>query len=192
MKLVFIFIAAAITNNLVLTYFLGICPFIGVSKKTSSAVGMGLATTFVMTLAAMATWAIYHFILVKFGVPFLEYAAFIIVIASLVQVVEMFLRKYSPALYRALGIYLPLITTNCAILGLTLFMVLRRYTFTESLVFGFGGGVGFTIALIIMSGIREELEFADIPEPLKGAGITLIVAGLLALAFMGFSGLISS
>jgi len=190
-NLVLIFIAATITHNFVLTYFLGICPFIGVSKKMEQALGMGFATTFVMTLAASVTWVIYHFILVRFGLPFLQYAAFIIVIASLVQIVEMFMRKTSPALYRALGIYLPLITTNCAILGLTLFMVLRDYTFLESVVFGIGAGCGFTLALIIMAGIREELECCDIPKPLQGAGITLIIAGLLALSFMGFGGLIS-
>jgi len=190
-NLILIFVAATITHNFVLTYFLGICPFIGVSKKIEQAIGMGLATTFVMTLAATVTWLIYHFILVKFGLPFLQYASFIIVIASLVQIVEMFMRKTSPVLYRALGIYLPLITTNCAILGLTLFMVLREYTFLESITFGLGAGCGFTLALVIMAGIREELECCDIPEPLKGAGITLIIAGFLALAFMGFGGLIS-
>jgi len=191
-NLILIFIAASITQNYVLTYFLGVCPFIGVSGKMEQALGMGLATTFVMTLAATVTWVIYHFILVRFGLPFLQYASFIIVIASLVQIVEMFLRKTSPVLYRALGIYLPLITTNCAILGLTLFMVLREYTFIESIVFGLGAGAGFTLALLIMAGIREELECCDIPKPLEGAGITLIIAGLLALTFMGFGGLISN
>jgi len=144
-----------------------------------------------MTLAASATWLIYHLILVKFGLPFLQYAAFIIVIASLVQIVEMFIKKTSPALYRSLGIYLPLITTNCAILGLALFMVLREYTFSEGLVFGIGSGAGFTLALVIMAGIREELECCEIPKALEGAAITLIIAGFLALAFMGFGGLIS-
>ena len=190
--LLLIFIAASITQNFVLTYFLGICPFIGVSKRLDSAFGMGLATTFVMTMAATVTWIINHYLLQKFGLPFLQYVAFIIVIASLVQIVEMFIKKTVPALYRALGIFLPLITTNCAILGLTLFMVLRDYSFVEAVVFGLGGGAGFTLALMLMAGIREELDFADIPEPLKGAGITLIVAGMLALAFMGFGGLISS
>ena len=190
-NLTLIFIAAAITHNLVFTYFLGICPFIGVSKKIEQAAGMGRATTFVMTLAASVTWVIYHFILIRFGLPFLQYASFIIVIASLVQIVEMFIRKTSPPLYRALGIYLPLITTNCAILGLTLFMVLREYSFLEGVVFGVGAGCGFTLALIIMAGIREELECCDIPKPLEGAGITLIIAGILALSFMGFGGLIS-
>jgi len=191
MTIILIFISAAVTHNFVLTYFLGICPFIGVSRKIEQAVGMGMATTFVMTLAASVTWVIYHFILMRFGLPFLEYAAFIIVIASLVQIVEMFLRKFSPVLYRSLGIYLPLITTNCAILGLTLFMVLRNYLFIESVVFGLGAGCGFTLALVIMAGIREELECGEIPKSLQGAGITLIIAGILALAFMGFGGLIS-
>ena len=190
-NLVLIFIAASITQNYVLTYFLGVCPFIGVSGKIEQALGMGAATTFVMTLAATVTWIIYHFILLRFGLPFLQYAAFIIVIASLVQIVEMFLKKTSPTLYRALGIYLPLITTNCAILGLTLFMVLREYKFLESIVFGIGAGAGFTLALVIMAGIREELECCEIPTSLKGAGITLIIAGMLALSFMGFGGLIS-
>ena len=190
-NLILIFIAAAVTHNFVLTYFLGICPFIGVSRKIDQAIGMGMATTFVMTLAASVTWLIYHFILVRFGLPFLQYAAFIIVIASLVQIVEMFIRKVSPPLYRALGIYLPLITTNCAILGLTLFMVLREYKFVESIIFGIGAGCGFTLALIIMAGIREDLEICVIPKPLQGAGITLIIAGILALAFMGFGGIIS-
>jgi len=189
---VLIFIAAVFTNNFVLTYFLGICPFIGDSKRVESAFGMGCAATFVMTLSATATWLINKYILIRFNVPFLEYVAFILVIASLVQIVEMFVRKFTPELYRALGIYLPLITTNCAILGLTLFMVLREYNFVQSVVFGFGAGCGFTLALLIMAGIREELEFANVPESLKGAGITLILAGLLALAFMGFGGLISS
>jgi electron transport complex protein RnfA len=190
MKYLTIFISSVLVNNFVLTYFLGICPFLGVSKKTSSAVGMGIATTFVLTLAAMVTWCINQFILIKFGVPFLEYVSFIIVIASLVQIVEMVIRKMYPVLYRVLGIYLPLITTNCAILGMALFMVLRKYTFGEALVFGFGAGVGFTLALLIMSGIREQLEFADVPEAFKGAGITLVIAGLLALSFMGFGGLL--
>ena len=191
-ELILILIAASITNNFVLTYFLGICPFIGVSNKIDSAIGLGMATTFVMTLAATVTWLIYHYILLPFNLMFLQYVAFIIVIASLVQFVEMFIRKVSPALYKALGIFLPLITTNCAILGLTLFMVLRNYKFLEAVIFGLGAGIGFTLALVVMAGIREELEFSDIPGPLKGAGITLILAGMLALAFMGFGGLISN
>lgn len=190
MKLILIFISASLINNFVLTYFLGICPFVGVSNKTENALNMGLATTFVMTLTAALTWPIYTYLLVRFNVPFLEYVAFIIAIAALVQLVEMYIRKSSPALYRALGIYLPLITTNCAVLGLALFMVLREYNFVESVVFGFATGVGFTLAIVIMSGIREELDFADIPKPFQGISITLIIAGMMALAFMGFAGLI--
>lgn len=191
LKLIFIFISAAIVNNFVLTYFLGICPFLGVSRKLGSALGMGLAVIFVMGLTAIVTWILYHRILAPFGLEYLEYVVFILVIASLVQIVEMFVRKTSPKLYRALGIYLPLITTNCAILGLALFMILREYNFMQSIIFALGAGVGFTLALLIMAGIREDLEIADVPEPLKGAGISLIIAGLLALSFMGFSGIIS-
>lgn len=188
-ELVLIFIGAVVVNNFVLTYFLGLCPFIGVSNRIESAFSMGMAVTFVMTMTAAVCWTINRHVLVRFGVPFLEYVSFIIVIASLVQLVEMFMRKVSPALYHALGIFLPLITTNCAILGLALFLVLRDYGFVQSVVFGFGAGVGFTVALVIMAGIREQLEWADVPPALKGAPITLIVAGLLALAFMGFSGI---
>src|SRR3989339_1508089 len=191
MDLLLIFISAAIVNNFVLSYFLGICPFLGVSNRLEKAFSMGVASTFVMVLAAMATWIINNWILIPFNLPFLQYVAFIIVIASLVQFVEMFIRKSSPTLYRSLGIFLPLITTNCAILGLALLSALREYNFLQSLTFGFAAGVGFTIALCIMAGIREELDFAPIPEPFKGAPITLIIAGLLALAFMGFAGLIS-
>lgn len=190
MKLIMIFISASLINNFVLTYFLGICPFVGVSNKTENALNMGMATTFVMTLTAAVTWPVYHYILLKFNVPFLEYVSFIIVIASLVQLVEMYIRKSSPALYRALGIFLPLITTNCAVLGLALFMVLRDYNYLESIIFGFATGVGFTLAILMMSGIREELEFADVPKPFQGTSITLLVAGMMALAFMGFAGLI--
>lgn len=191
MRVVLIFIAAAIVNNFVLTYFLGICPFIGVSKRLEAAFSMGMATTFVMTLTAAISWLINTFILIRFNLPFLQYVAFILAIASLVQFVEMYIRKVSPTLYRSLGIYLPLITTNCAVLGLALFASLRGYSFIETLFFGFGAGVGFTLALVIMAGIREELQLGETPKALEGAAITLIVAGLLALAFMGFSGMIS-
>lgn len=189
MNLIMIFIAAAIVNNFVLSYFLGICPFVGVSKRISSAVSMGMAVTFVMTITAVVTWLIYHLILVPFKVEVLEYVSFILVIAALVQLVEMFIRKVSKPLYEALGIYLPLITTNCAILGLALFSVLREYDFVESLVFGVGAGAGFTMALVIMAGIRQDLELADVPRAFQGVGITMIVAGCLALAFMGFAGI---
>ena len=153
---------------------------------------MGMATTFVMTITAIVTWLIYHMILVPYNLEFLQYVSFILVIASLVQFVEMFIKKVSQPLYRALGIFLPLITTNCAILGLALFIVLRDYNFIEGIFFGLGAGAGFTLAIAIMAGIREELDLADVPKPFQGAAITLIVAGILALAFMGFSGMISA
>jgi len=190
--LILIFISTLLINNLVLSYFLGICPFLGVSGKIESAFGMGMAVTFVMTLATSLSWLIYNLILVKFGLFYLEYVVFILVIASLVQIVEMFIRKYSSSLYQSLGIYLPLITTNCAILGSALFMVTRNYKFLEAVVFGFSGGLGFSLVLLIMAGIREEVQYVDIPKVFKGASLTLITAGLLALIFMGFSGLISS
>jgi Na+-translocating ferredoxin:NAD+ oxidoreductase subunit A len=188
-KLILIFISTILINNVVLSYFLGICPFLGVSGKMESALGMGMAVTFVMTLATSISWLIYYLVLERFGLLFLEYIVFILVIASLVQVVEMFIRKYSTNLYQSLGIYLPLITTNCAILGVALFMVAKDYSFLEAVVFGFSGGLGFSLVLVIMAGIREELEFADIPKIFKGAPLTLITAGILALIFMGFSGL---
>lgn len=191
MKLILLFISAAVVNNFVLSYFLGICPFVGVSKKVSSALSMGMAVTFVMTIAAAVTWLIYYLILVPAGLEILQYVSFILVISSLVQLVEMFVKKISKPLYDTLGIYLPLITTNCAILGLALFAVLREYNFIESLVYGIGAGAGFTLAIVIMAGIREELELAKVPKPFEGAGITMIVAASLALAFMGFAGLIT-
>jgi len=190
MELLVIFISALLINNFVLHYFLGLCPFIGVSNRLDSAASMGMAVTFVMTIAATVSWLIYYLLLVPYHLEFLEIVSFILVIASLVQLVEMFIRKVSPPLYQALGIYLPLITTNCAILGVALLTVLKGYNFIETLVFSLGAGLGFSLAIIIMAGIREELEFADVPESLKGAGITMITAGILALAFMGFSGLI--
>ena len=185
-----LFLATLTTNNFVLTYFLGICPFLGVSSRLDTALGMGMAVTFVMTLTVAITWPIYHLLLVPHDLPFLEYVAFILVIASLVQFLEMYFRKFLPQLYRALGIYLPLITTNCAILGVALFMVIRDYGFLKSVIFAFGSGLGFSLALLIMAGIREDLELSPLPESLKGAPITLIIAGLLALSFLGFSGLI--
>ncbi|HOJ05655.1 MAG TPA: electron transport complex subunit RsxA [Bacteroidota bacterium] len=191
MELLLIFISATLINNFVLAYFLGICPFIGVSNKLSSAFPMGLATTFVLVLTAIASWLIYFLILVPYHVEYLQYVAFILVIAALVQFVEMVIKKVSQPLYRALGIFLPLITTNCAILGLALFIVLKEYNFMESIVFGIGAGAGFTLAISIMAGIREELELANVPKAFQGAPITLIVAGLLALAFMGFAGMIT-
>lgn len=190
MELLTLFIVSAVINNYVLSYFLGICSFIGVSNKIGTATSMGLAVTFVLVLTAAITWPINNLVLIPFDLRFLQYVAFILVIASLVQLVEMFIKKTSTSLYLALGIFLPLITTNCAILGLALFMDLRSYGFIQSLVFALGVGVGYTLALVIMAGIREELAYADVPEALsRGPGITLIVAGILALAFMGFAGL---
>ncbi len=190
MELLALFISAILVNNFVLYYFLGICPFLGVSKKIDSAFSMGLAVTFVMTITAVFSWLINHLILIPYGLDYLQIVSFILVIASLVQLVEMFIRKISPPLYQALGIYLPLITTNCAIMGLALIAVLNNYSFVETVIFGVGSGLGFTLAIVLMAGIREELDLADVPEPLKGAGIALIVAGIMALAFNGFLGMI--
>lgn len=191
MELILLFISAAVVNNFVLAYFLGICPFIGVSNKLSSAISMGLAVTFVMLIAASLSWLVNHYLLIPYGMEFLKYVSFILIIASMVQFVEMFIKKFSQPLYRALGIFLPLITTNCAILGLALLIDLRNYEFLKAIVFGLGAGVGFTLALVIMAGIREELEIIDVPKNFQGAPITLIVAGILALAFMGFAGMLS-
>jgi electron transport complex protein RnfA len=192
MHFIAVLLVAVLVNNFVLYYFVGICPFIGVSKKIDAALSMGIAVTFVMTITATVTWLINHLVLIPFNLPFLEYVSYIVVIASLVQFVEMFIKKTLPALYKTLGIFLPLITTNCAILFVALIQAMRDYTFLESIVFGFGAGVGFTLAIVIMAGIREQLEVADIPKPFQGAAITLIVAGVLALAFMGFTGLVSA
>lgn len=191
MELAAIFISAVLVQNFVLYYFLGICPFLGVSKKIDSAFSMGLAVTFVMTITAVVSWMINNLILIPYGLDYLQIVSFILVIASLVQLVEMFIRKISPPLYQALGIYLPLITTNCAIMGLALIAALNEYSFVETVVFGFGSGLGFTLAIILMAGIREQLDLADVPEPLKGAGIALIVAGIMALAFNGFIGMLT-
>lgn len=186
-----IFFAAAITNNFILTYFLGLCPFLGVSAKVSSAIGMGFAATFVMTMTAIITNLLDFYVLRPLHLEFLQIIVFIFVIAVLVQFVEMVVKKTSPALYKALGIYLPLITTNCIVLGLALLGSMRNYNLIENTFFGFGAGVGFTIALLLIAGIREELETKDVPKALRGAPITLLIAGLMAFAFMGFSGIIS-
>jgi len=191
MELLTLFIAAILVNNFVLYYFLGICPFLGVSKKIDSAFSMGLAVTFVMTITAVVSWMINHWILIPYNLDYLQIVSFILVIAALVQLVEMFIRKISPPLYQALGIYLPLITTNCAIMGLALLAALKDYGFAKTVVFGVGSGLGFTLAIVLMAGIREQLDLADVPEPLKGAGIALIIAGIMALAFTGFSGMIN-
>ena len=183
-----IIIAALLSENFILVKFYGICPFMGVSKKIDTALGMGMAVTFVMALASAACYAI-NLLLVLLQVEYMQTVAFILVIASLVQVVEMFLKKYVPALYRALGVFLPLITTNCAVLGVVLVNVQEGYNFLISVINGAAGGLGFTLAIVLFASIRERVEKAECPECFKGYPITLIAAGLLALAFMGFSGL---
>ncbi len=190
MELFTIFIGAVLVNNFVIARFLGICPFLGQSRNVGMAMGMGMAVIFVLTLASVVTNALYSFVLVPLGLPFLMTVSFILVIATLVQLVDIVLQKTLPTLHHTMGIYLVLITTNCAILGLALLNVVKKYGFAESLVFGLSAGIGFTLALVIMAGIRERLELADIPRPLQGFPITLILAGLLSIAFMGFSGLV--
>ena len=185
------FISIVLINNLVLTKFLGICPFLGVSGRIDMAFGMGLAVTFVVTFAGTVTWLIDHMILMRYGLEVTRYICYILVIAGAVQLVEMYLRKFFPALYDSFGIFLPLITTNCAILGLCLFINLWGIdNLLEAVVLSFGAGIGFTLAICIMAGIREDLILADVPEPFQGAPITLITAGILTLAFMGFAGMI--
>jgi len=187
-SITFIFINAALINNFVLATFLGICPFLGVSGKLKTAAPMGAAVTFVMFISSVFAYGI-HNILVKIDAPYLQLISYIVVIASAVQLVEMFIKKFSPPLYRALGIYLPLITTNCAILGMALFQTNRGYDFFQSIAFSLGAGTGFSIALIIMAGIREALGLADIPAVVKGTALTLMIAGILSMSFMGFAGL---
>jgi len=190
MELFTIFISAILVNNFVLARFLGICPFLGQSRNINMAVGMGGAVIFVMTLASVATNLVYGFVLVPLKMQYLMTVSFILIIAALVQLVDIVLQKVLPALHRAMGIYLVLITTNCAILGLALLNVVKNYNVLKSLVFGFSAGIGFTLALVIMAGIRERLDLADVPESLRGFPITLVLAGLLAIAFMGFTGLV--
>lgn len=186
-----IFFAAIFTNNIALTYFLGMCPFIAVSRDIKTAYGMGVAVIFVMTLTAAITWPIYHYLLVPYNVAYLEYVAFIIVIAALVQIVEMVIERFSPTLYINMGVFLPLITVNCAILGLALFMILRDYNFIQSILYAIGSGIGWLIVIVAMAGIRTKLIFANVPKPLQGPGITMIIAGIMALGFMGFAGIVN-
>ena len=188
-KLLSIALGAILANNFIFAQFLGICPFMGVSKKVDTAVGMGIAVTFVMGLASAITWLVNEYILVKFDLMYMQTVAFILVIASLVQFIEMFLQKAMPALYTALGIYLPLITTNCAVLGVALLNIQSKYTFIESVTYGITGGLGFLLAIVLFASIRERLVFADYPKSWEGFPIALVTAGLMALAFMGFSGL---
>ena len=189
-ELIWIFTAACVVNNFTLSYFLGLCPFLGVSGRIETAVRMGMANIFVMLVTSCCAWFLNTFILPH--APYLRLISFIVVIASTVQFVEMLIKKLSPALFRALGIYLPLITTNCAILGLALFQTNRGYNFIEGIVFALGAGVGLTLALVLMAGIREENELATIPEVLKGAAMSFLIAGILSMAFMGFAGLFSA
>ncbi len=188
-NLLVIAVGAIFVNNIVLSRFLGLCPFFGVSKKTSSALGMGSAVIFVMTCASAITWPIYTYLLLPFNLEFMRTVTFIVVIATFVQLIEMVIRKYKPGLYKALGIYLPLITTNCAIMGVALLNAEEGYSLIGSVVNGFSAGIGFTLALLLMSGIRERLEFADVPKSFQDLPIAFVSAALLALAFMAFSGM---
>ncbi len=183
-------LGTALVNNVVLVKFLGLCPFMGVSKKMDSALGMGMATTFVLTLTTAATWMLEHWLLLPLGLGYLRILAFILVIAAVVQFTEMVIRKTSPGLYQVLGIYLPLITTNCAVLGVSLLNVQEKHAFVESLLYGFGSALGFTLVLLLFAGLRERLALAQTPAAFAGAPIGFVVAGLLSLAFMGFAGLV--
>ena len=189
-QLLWIFFAACLVNNFTLSYFLGLCPFLGVSGRIDTAFRMGMANIFVLVVTSICAWLLNTFILPH--APYLRLLAFIVVVASTVQFVEMTIKKLSPALFRALGIYLPLITTNCAILGLALFQTNRGYGFVEGLVFAIGAGCGLTLALVLMAGIREETELTTVPEALQGAAMSFLIAGILSMAFMGFAGLFSA
>ena len=189
-ELILIAIGSALVNNVVLSQFPGICPFLGVSKRTDTAAGMGGAVIFVITISSLLTSIIYNYLLVGLHIEYLKTIVFILVIATLVQFVEMFLKKTSPALYKSLGVYLPLITTNCAVLGVALTNVQKDYGILPSVVNGFATAVGFTISIVILAGVRERIEYNDIPESFKGTPIVLVTAGLMAIAFMGFSGII--
>ncbi|MCM1517976.1 MAG: electron transport complex subunit RsxA [Pseudoflavonifractor sp.] len=184
-----IIITAIFVNNIVFSQFLGICPFIGVSRRISSAVGMGAAVTFVMALATMATWLLQSYVLVPTGLQFMQTIVFILVIAALVQMLEIIIKKIAPSLYQALGVFLPLITTNCAVLGVAITVTTKQFDLMASLVYAVATALGFTLALIIFAGIREQLTLVDVPRPMRGVPIALICAGLLAMAFMGFSGI---
>ena len=188
--LLIILISSSLVSNVVLSQFLGLCPFLGVSKKTNTAVGMGVAVIFVITLASAVAGVMYKFLLVPLHIEYLQTICFILVIAALVQFVEMFLRKAMPSLYEALGVYLPLITTNCAVLGVALTNVQKEYGLLAGVVNGFATALGFTISIIILAGIREKIQYSDVPESFKGMPIVLLTAGLMAIAFCGFSGLL--
>lgn len=188
--LILLIISAAIVNNVVLSQFLGLCPFLGVSKKVETALGMGMAVIFVITIASFVTGLIYKFLLATLGLEYLQTIVFILVIAALVQFVEMFLKKSMPALYESLGVFLPLITTNCAVLGVALNSVQYGYNILQTVIYGFGTAVGFTISIVILAGLREKMEYNDISDSWKGMPIVLVTAGLMSIAFFGFSGII--
>ncbi len=183
-------VSCILSHNFIFSRFLGCCPFLGVSNKVETAAGMGLAVTFVMGLASLFTWLVYNLVLVPLELKYLDTICFILVIAGLVQLVEMFLKKSSPSLYRALGIYLPLITTNCAVLGVAVLNVSEGYNLFESVLNGIFGALGFLLAIVLMAGVRERLETSKVPKPMRGFSISLIIAGLMSIAFMGFSGLV--
>lgn len=185
-----ILVSTILVNNYVFAQFLGICPFLGVSSKTETAVGMGIAVTFVVVLSSAITYMLHHFILAKFGLEYLQTIVFILVIASLVQFVEMVIKKTSPSLYSAMGVFLPLITTNCMVLGVAVLNIQQEYNFISTIFSGLGASIGFTLALVLISSLRERLELVSIPKPLQGVPIALISAGLMAIAFSGFSGLV--
>ena len=188
MEYILIFISAIFVNNIIFSQFLGICPFLGVSKKIDTALGMGMAVAFVLTLAPIVTYLIQYGLLVPLGLQYLQTLAFILVIAALVQMVEIILRKVSPALYQALGIFLPLITTNCAVLGVAILVIQKDYTLAESIAYAFSTALGFALALTIFAGMREQMALVQIPKGMRGMAIVLVAAGLLSLAFMGFGG----
>ena len=188
MEYILIFISAIFVNNIVLSQFLGICPFLGVSKKVDTAMGMGAAVAFVLTLATIVTFLLQQFVLVPLHIDYLQTISFILVIASLVQMVEIILKKISPPLYQALGIFLPLITTNCAVLGVAILVIQKQFSLIESVVYAFSTAIGFALALIVFAGLREQLALTNVPKGMRGMSIVLITAGLLSLAFMGFSG----
>ena len=188
MEYILIFISALFVNNIILSQFLGICPFLGVSKKIDTALGMGMAVAFVLTLATIVTYLIQYGLLVPLGLQYLQTLAFILVIAALVQMVEIILRKVSPALYQALGIFLPLITTNCAVLGVAILVIQKDYTLAESIAYAFSTALGFALALTVFAGMREQMALVQIPKGMRGMAIVLVAAGLLSLAFMGFGG----
>ena len=190
MNLLTILVSTVFVNNFVLSRFLGICPFFGVSQKTETAVGMGLAVTFVITMASAITYFVHHSILDPLGIGYLQTLTFILIIASLVQFIELVIKKISPSLYNAMGVFLPLITTNCVVLGVTIINIQEKYTFIEAITSGFGAALGFFLALILLAGVREKLEVANVPKALEGVPIALVAAGLMSIAFSGFSGLV--